>query len=150
MVSVKRLPGRRMSSSGCPIRQLSSSLNLGRTAKGNTQKQMRERFRQFANDVACAMGRGWAFTIALFSVIAWAITGPIFGFSDTWQLVINTATTVITFLMVFLVQATQNRDSKAIQLKLDELSRVVTRRGQAWSAWSICPNQKFRNWMRNL
>jgi low affinity Fe/Cu permease len=88
---------------------------------------MRERFRQFANDVACAMGSGWAFTIALFSVIAWAITGPIFGFSDTWQLVINTATTIITFLMVFLIQATQNRDSKAIQLKLDELLRAVTK-----------------------
>jgi low affinity Fe/Cu permease len=88
---------------------------------------MRERFREFANDVACAMGSGWAFTIALFSVIAWAITGPIFGFSDTWQLVINTATTIITFLMVFLIQATQNRDSKAIQLNLDELLRAITK-----------------------
>jgi len=83
---------------------------------------MRERFREFANDVACAMGSGWAFTIALFSVIAWAITGP-----DTWQLVINTATTIITFLMVFLIQATQNRDSKAIQLNLDELLRAITK-----------------------
>ena len=97
------------------------------------------------------MGSGWAFTIALFSVIAWAITGPIFGFSDTWQLVINTATTIITFLMVFLIQATQNRDSKAIQLNLDELLRAITKaRTGYWSAWSICPNQKFRNWKRNL
>ena len=90
MVPVKRLPGgplratRREVEQRYQIRQLSSSLNVGRTAKGNTQgKQMRERFREFANDVACAMGSGWAFTIALFSVIAWAITGPILGSSSS-------------------------------------------------------------------
>lgn len=88
---------------------------------------MRERFRQFANDVAGAMGTGWAFFVALAFVIIWAVTGPAFGFSDTWQLVINTATTIITFLMVFLIQATQNRNSKAIQLKLDELLRAITK-----------------------
>ena len=71
--------------------------------------------------------------------------------AGTWQLVINTATTIITFLMVFLIQATQNRDSKAIQLNLDELLRAITKaRTGYWSAWSICPNQKFRNWKRNL
>lgn len=88
---------------------------------------MRERFRQFANDIACAMGSAAAFFAALACVIAWAITGPIYGFSDSWQLVINTGTTIVTFLMVFLLQATQNRDSKAIQLKLDELLRAVSK-----------------------
>ena len=63
--------------------------------------------------------------LALLVVVAWAVTGPLFGFSDTWQLVINTGTTIVTFLMVFLIQATQNRDAKAIHLKLDELIRGV-------------------------
>jgi low affinity Fe/Cu permease len=66
-----------------------------------------------------------AFTIALFIVVIWAVTGPLFGFSDTWQLVINTGTTVVTFLMVFLIQHTQNLDSEAVQVKLDELIRVT-------------------------
>ena len=80
-------------------------------------------FRAFACSVASAVGTHWAFVIALAVVIAWAITGPLFHFSDSWQLVINTGTTIVTFLMVFLIQATQNRDGKAIQLKLDELIR---------------------------
>src|SRR5207302_11450050 len=66
-----------------------------------------------------------AFMLAALVVLAWAVTGPLFGFSDTWQLVINTGTTIVTFLMVFLIQATQNRDAKAIHLKLDELIRGV-------------------------
>jgi low affinity Fe/Cu permease len=70
-------------------------------------------------------GRPAAFLIACSLVVVWGITGPLFGFSDTWQLVINTGTTVITFLMVFLIQATQNRDSEAIQVKLDELIRAM-------------------------
>jgi len=69
------------------------------------------------------MGHPWAFGAALLVIIGWAVTGPLFAFSDTWQLVINTGTTIITFLMVFLIQNTQNRDSSAIQLKLDELIR---------------------------
>ena len=81
------------------------------------------RFRKFAWRVALAVGTHWAFMLALAVVLAWALTGPFFHFSDTWQLVINTGTTVVTFLMVFLIQATQNRDGKAIQLKLDELIR---------------------------
>jgi low affinity Fe/Cu permease len=81
-------------------------------------------FRAFACKVAAAVGTHWAFLIAFAVVAAWAITGPLFGFSDSWQLVINTGTTIVTFLMVFLIQATQNRDGKAIQLKLDELIRA--------------------------
>ena len=73
------------------------------------------------------MGSPWAFIISTFLVIVWAITGPWFDYSDTWQLVINTATTVLTFLAVFLIQNTQNRDAKAIHLKLDELIRSVAK-----------------------
>jgi low affinity Fe/Cu permease len=79
---------------------------------------------RFTKWTAKATGKPLAFTIAVFVIALWAITGPIFGFSDTWQLIINTATTVITFLMVFLIQSTQNRDSEAIQVKLDELIRT--------------------------
>ena len=81
-------------------------------------------FRRFSCAVAAAAGTHWAFMVALGVVLVWAVTGPFFHFSDTWQLVINTGTTVITFLMVFLIQATQNRDGKALQLKLDELIRA--------------------------
>jgi low affinity Fe/Cu permease len=80
-------------------------------------------FTRFANQAAQAAGHPTAFVLAALVVIVWAVTGPVFGFSDTWQLVINTGTTIITFLMVFLIQSTQNRDSAAIHLKLDELIR---------------------------
>ena len=69
-------------------------------------------------------GSSWAFAVAALVIVAWLLTGPLFHFSDTWQLVINTGTTIVTFLVVFLIQATQNRDGKAIQLKLDELIRA--------------------------
>jgi low affinity Fe/Cu permease len=71
-------------------------------------------------------GSSWAFGLAVLVVVVWAATGPIFGFGDTWQLVINTGTTIVTFLMVFLIQNTQNRDSEAVQVKLDELIRAMT------------------------
>jgi low affinity Fe/Cu permease len=71
------------------------------------------------------MGSPWMFFFAVGCVLAWAVTGPAFGYSDSWQLIINTGTTILTFLMVFLIQNTQNRDAKAIQLKLDELIRAV-------------------------
>lgn len=71
------------------------------------------------------MGNPWCFFLALVVIIVWAVTGPFFGFSDTWQLIINTGTTIVTFLMVFLIQNTQNRDAKAIHLKLDELIRAL-------------------------
>jgi low affinity Fe/Cu permease len=80
-------------------------------------------FQRFARASARAAGQTWAFGLALCSVVLWAVVGPWVGFSDTWQLTINTATTIITFLMVFLIQNTQNRDSEAMQLKLDELIR---------------------------
>jgi low affinity Fe/Cu permease len=86
---------------------------------------VREAFRRFARDAACALGSSSAFVIALLVIVVWAFTGPAFDYSDTWQLIINTATTIVTFLMVFLIQATQNRDSEAIHLKLDELLRAV-------------------------
>lgn len=82
-------------------------------------------FNRFAKRTARATGHPSAFMVAVAVIIAWALSGPLFGYSDTWQLVINTGTTIITFLMVFLIQNTQNRDSEAMHLKLDELIRAL-------------------------
>jgi low affinity Fe/Cu permease len=82
-------------------------------------------FVRFARSMSSMLGHPLAFGMAVLVVVVWAITGPIFHFSDTWQLVINTGTTIITFLMVFLIQNSQNRDSEAVQLKLDELIRAI-------------------------
>jgi low affinity Fe/Cu permease len=78
-------------------------------------------FEKFSNTITKVTGSSYAFLLALVVIIIWAVTGPIFGFSDTWQLVINTSTTIITFLMVFIIQHSQNKDTMAIQLKLNEL-----------------------------
>jgi low affinity Fe/Cu permease len=82
-------------------------------------------FTRFAKWTARMTGRPVTFMVAVTVIIVWAVIGPVFGFSDTWQLVINTGTTIVTFLMVFLIQNTQNRDAEAIQIKLDELIRAI-------------------------
>src|SRR4030042_3640777 len=86
---------------------------------------MNEAFRKFAGKISNFAGSAGSFMLAIAVILVWLITGPLFNFSDTWQLVINTGTTIITFLMVFLIQNTQNRDSAAIQVKLDEIIRVM-------------------------
>jgi low affinity Fe/Cu permease len=96
----------------------------------NEEKTMRPTaktswFTQFANRISRATGHPVSFCCALAVIVMWGVSGPVFGFSDTWQLVINTGTTIVTFLMVFLIQNTQNRDSRAIQVKLDELIRSI-------------------------
>ena len=86
---------------------------------------MRDAFRVFARQTSAILGSAWAFCGAILIIVVWALTGPTFHFSDTWQLIINTGTTIVTFLMVFLIQNTQNRDAKAVHLKLDELIRAL-------------------------
>ena len=85
---------------------------------------MHEAFRRFAHRVSNVVGSPWAFSLSVLVIGSWAISGPLFHYSDSWQLVINTGTTIVTFLMVFLIQNTQNRDAHAIHLKLDELIRA--------------------------
>lgn len=87
--------------------------------------RIRDAFGVFARKMSAVLGSAWAFVCALLIIVVWAITGPTFHYSDTWQLIINTGTTIVTFLMVFLIQNTQNRDAKAVHLKLDELIRAL-------------------------
>ncbi len=91
---------------------------------GNTSKTSGW-FRRFADSSAAVVGSPWSFGVGLFIVLVWGFLGPVFHYSDTWQLVINTGSSIVTFLIVFLIQSTQNRDTKVIQLKLDELLRGV-------------------------
>jgi low affinity Fe/Cu permease len=88
--------------------------------------RIRDAFGVFARKTSNVLGTAWVFVIAILIIVVWATTGPAFGYSDTWQLIINTGTTIVTFLMVFLIQNTQNRDAKAVHLKLDELIRAIS------------------------
>ena len=87
--------------------------------------RVRDAFSVFARATSQVLGTAWAFVLAILIIVLWAATGPTFHYSDTWQLIINTGTTIVTFLMVFLIQNTQNRDAKAVHLKLDELIRAL-------------------------
>ena len=87
--------------------------------------RIRDAFGIFARKTSNILGSAWAFVVAIAVIVIWAATGHAFGYSDTWQLIINTGTTIVTFLMVFLIQNTQNRDAKAVHLKLDELIRAL-------------------------
>lgn len=93
-------------------------------ASTDLRRSLNELFRKLSHRTSELMGSSWAFLLAIGVIAVWGITGPIFHFSDTWQLIINTGTTIVTFLMVFLIQNTQNRDAKAFHLKLDELIRA--------------------------
>jgi len=92
--------------------------------KNEGEQSLADRFRAWSDAITRAVGTPWAMLIAVAVVIAWLVTGPLFGFSDTWQLVINTGTTIVTFLVVFAIQTSQNRESTALHLKIDELIRA--------------------------
>jgi low affinity Fe/Cu permease len=94
-------------------------------AQPEVNSRIIDAFSVFARSTSAVLGSAWAFTVALLVIVIWVVTGPAFHFSDTWQLIINTGTTIVTFLMVFLIQNTQNRDAKAVHLKLDELIRAL-------------------------
>jgi len=106
-------------------RQTQRTVAAAHVAEAVSPVQGSHWFATFSRRLAALTGRGSTFTLAVLLIVVWAISGPYFHFSDTWQLVINTGTTVITFLMVFLIQNTQNRDTQALQIKLDELIRAV-------------------------
>jgi low affinity Fe/Cu permease len=91
------------------------------TVSANEARRRGAAFDRFSGSAAEWTGRPWAFVLACLVLVAWIVSGPIFGFSDTWQLIINTGTTIVTFLMVFLIQHSENKNSRALQMKLDEL-----------------------------
>ena len=105
---------------------------------------MNEKFRKFAHWTSCVTGSPWAFLLAVLVIVVWTLTGPVFGFSDTWQLIINTGTTIITFLMVFLIQNTQNRDARALHLKLDELLRAQRHAHTSLAAIEELPDEELQ------
>lgn len=115
MAQTSSMTARRDSGPTVHREHLQRAQNLGQ------RRRKRSIFQKFAQTASSAMGSPWAFAVAAGVVLVWAALGPVFHFSDTWQLVINTSTTIITFLMVFLIQNTQNRDTEALRLKLDEL-----------------------------
>lgn len=103
-----------------------------------------EKFRGFTRKIEQAVGSPWAFLAALLSVVVWAGFGPFYGFSDTWQLVCNTGSTIVTYLLVFIIQATQTNDTRALHLKLDELIRVTDARNEIMLAEDISPAELSR------
>ena len=110
----------RNADSDARVRKVKGDLREEHEEAGFTHR-VKDGFRAFAKRASEVLGTPWAFALAVAVVLVWAVTGPLFGYSDTWQLIINTGTTIVTFLMVFLIQNTQNRDAKALHLKLDEL-----------------------------
>jgi low affinity Fe/Cu permease len=111
------------------VRCMAKNGTNGRKKNGDEDRdffcRIRDAFGVFARKTSSVLGSAWAFVVAILIIVIWAMTGPAFGYSDTWQLIINTGTTIVTFLMVFLIQNTQNRDAKAVHLKLDELIRAL-------------------------
>jgi low affinity Fe/Cu permease len=107
------------------------------------------RFSQVARHIAVLAGRPVVFLAAMLSIVLWGLSGPIFGFSDTWQLIVNTSTTIITFLMVFIIQNTQNRDTAAIQLKLDELIRATQGAHNALLNLEQIDDEQFERYRRS-
>lgn len=106
---------------------------------------MVDSFRRFANTTSKALGTPLAFALAVLVIVVWAVTGPLFHYSDSWQLVINTGTTVVTFLMVFLIQATQNRDATALHLKMDELIRSTREARNTFAALENASEEELKD-----
>jgi low affinity Fe/Cu permease len=106
--------------------------------------KLNDAFLRFSRNSARHLGHPVAFVLAIAIIIAWAVTGPIFHWSNTWQLIINTGTTIVTFLMVFLIQNTQNRDSEAVQLKLDELIRATKRARNSLLDLENCTEEEIK------
>ena len=110
---------------------------------------MASRFANISNKISTAAGNYKTFLLAFVIIVVWAVSGPIFGFSDTWQLVINTGTTIVTFLMVFLIQNTQNRDAAAVHLKLDELISALEAADDRVMAAESIPESQMTEWQKH-
>lgn len=122
------LPGRLdrvQTAAGTTEDELQVADDAHQAARDDSRGGVSELFRRFSHRTSVMVGSPWAFVLAASVILVWAVSGPLFAFSNTWQLVINTGTTVVTFLMVFLIQNTQNRDARAMHLKLDELIRAI-------------------------
>src|SRR5207249_1850265 len=111
---------------------------------------MSDTFRTFARHSSIVLGSAWTFASAILIIVIWGLTGPMFRYSDTWQLIINTGTTIVTFLMVFLIQNTQNRDAKATQLKLDELIRAISKARNRYIGAESDPEDRLKRELREV